>query len=150
MARTTSNRPAPFAAFAALAASSLALAACDNGQELGETEVDAVQPSNAPDAATGITAEALETNQIISRAGVLAQQLSQSVPLNDEGEWVAELQELIRNRAAELPDGLAARLMPELDALVAAHRANDEQARQVAAQAIVVTLRQAAPVGGEV
>lgn len=150
MARTTPNRPAPFAAFAALAASSLAIAACDNGQELGETEVDAVQPANAPDAATGITAEALETNQIISRAGVLAQQLSQSVPLNDEGEWVAELQELIRTRAAELPDGLAARLMPELDALVAAHRANDEQARQVAAQAMVVTLRQAAPVGGEV
>ena len=150
MTRTTPTRPAPIAALVALAASTLALAACDNGQELGETEVDAVQPADAPDSATGITAEALETNQIISRAGILAQQLSQSVPLNDEGEWVAELQDLIQNRAAELPDGLAARLMPELDALVAAHRANDEQARQVAAQAIVVTLRQAAPVGGEV
>ncbi|WP_170001868.1 hypothetical protein [Pseudopontixanthobacter vadosimaris] len=150
MARTTINRPAPFIALAALAAGSLALAACDSGQELGETEVDAVQPADAPDAATGITAEALEANQIISRAGVLAQQLSQPAPLNDEGEWIAELQDLVRNRAADLPDGLAARLMPELDALVAAHQANDEQARRAAAQAIVVTLRQAAPVGGEV
>ena len=150
MARMTPIRPAPLTAFAALAAGSLALAACDSGQDLGESEVDAVQPAGAPDAATGITAEALETNQIISRAGVLAQQLSQSVPLNDEREWVAELQDLIQSRAGELPDALAAQLMPELEALVAAHQAGDETARKVAAQAIVITLRQAAPVGGEV
>ena len=132
-------------------APALALAACDAQTDVGTAE-DAREVAEAQDApgGTGISQEALNTNSYIAELGLLARQLEQNAAGTDRAEIAGRIEGLLEEHGDDLPPELNETLRGHLATLREAIAADDTTAAAATGQAMIESLRAAAPVGGEI
>ena len=134
----------------------LLLAACS--AEPATDQAPETDPAGEPEATTtagadpyGISEDATEINQAISGAGLIARELaSPTFSTDDRGVVVDRMESYLDANERTLPAPLVEAAREDVQSIRDALEAGDEPAAMAAGQALVETLRAAAPVGGEI
>ena len=146
------NRPTSIIALnAAAAIAALSLAAC-SAEPAPEAD-----PAGEPQAQTtagadpyGISEDATEINQAISGAGLIARELARPTISADRTVVVDRMASYLDENERVLPAPLVEAAREDLQSIRDAVEAGDDAAAMAAGQALVETLRAAAPAGGEI
>ncbi|WBY16742.1 hypothetical protein PF049_00815 [Erythrobacteraceae bacterium WH01K] len=123
----------------------------------GQAPAPEADPAGEPQAQTtagadpyGISEDATEINQAISGAGLTARELARPTISADRTVVVDRMASYLGENERVLPAPLVEAAREDLQSIRDAVEAGDAAAAMAAGQALVETLRAAAPVGGEI